>query len=234
MASVYVECLLSSKWKAKGWKGEARPVSPVSVRRDINAIQPMWKVARKKWGFKGLENPFKDTDIVGSDVVSTRRLKPGELEAIINEVRNAGTWEQRVKKDGVWGTEVRTRFNWHRYYAPLALVIALLTGMRREERFDLTWLDVDISNRRIRIRETKTNIPRLIVLPMPTAIELSKLQPWLMWGDYVKEKYEYKETDYILYPQHTGVDEEGTRLAIDTFEDAITKARAKASLHVSS
>jgi len=46
-------------------------------------------MARLKWGFKGLENPFEGTEIAVSDIRSTRRLRPGELELICKLVKPA-------------------------------------------------------------------------------------------------------------------------------------------------
>ena len=40
---------------------------------------------------------------------------------------------------------------------PLAIYLAVETGMRLQEIFNLTWLDVDTHNRRIEIRKSKTD-----------------------------------------------------------------------------
>ena len=43
------------------------------------------------------------------------------------------------------------------YYLPLAIYLAIDTGMRRQEIFNLIWADIDDENRRIRIRKSKTD-----------------------------------------------------------------------------
>ena len=219
-ASDYVDMRLRDTWQGKGW-GTVHKVQPSSVRREINAIQPMWKMARRKWGFKGLENPFEDTAIAGSDIQSTRRLKPGELEKIITATENS--------------------YGMHRYYIPLALDLALETGMRREEIFELTWEDVDLVNRRINIRKSKTSVPRLIVMTVNAQIKLLVLERMLtketLRNTVVRpvrwdEIYEFKETDRIMYPfarstkKHSAVAN-----AMNTFENELAKARKRAGLY---
>jgi len=63
---------------------------------------------------------------------------------------------------------------------PLVIYIAIDTGMRRKEIFDLTWKDVDRAKRRIIIRKSKsdwqtgkTNVP--IVLPLNAKLLLDFL-----------------------------------------------------------
>src|SRR5262249_27546326 len=215
---------LRDTWKGKGWQ-TVHEVQPSSVRREINAIQPMWKMARRKWGFKGLENPFEDTEIAGSDIQSTRRLKPGELEKMI-EASKAG-------------------YGMHRHYITLALLLAIQTGMRREEIFDLTWEDVDLLDRRINIRKSKTGVPRLIVMTVEATLMLLTLRHQLTketlretvirvngvrhgWN----EIYCLNEIDRILYPltrrtaKHTAVVN-----AMHRFEDELSKARKRAGLY---
>lgn len=43
------------------------------------------------------------------------------------------------------------------YYVPLAIYLAIDTGMRRQEIFNLVWADIDNDNRRIKIRKSKTD-----------------------------------------------------------------------------
>jgi len=43
------------------------------------------------------------------------------------------------------------------YFVPLAIYLAIYTAMRRAEIMNLMWADIDIVNRRIRIRKSKTD-----------------------------------------------------------------------------
>jgi integrase len=215
MASDYVDELLASTWRGKGWKGSAQQVAPSSVRRHINAIQPIWKMARRKWRFKGLENPFEDTDIEGSDVISMRHLKPDELEKLLNVAREYG-------KGSVY-------LSLHRFYVPLSLHLALHTGMRREEIFDLTWEHTDWQNRRIFIRKAKKG-PRLIVMPVGIYLELTRIM------QYLGDNSAFNPSDYVMYPKETAIGTKGKmkgkRLAIQNNEEALWEIRKKAGLYI--
>jgi len=71
-----------------------------------------------------------------------------------------------------------------RYYLPLAIYIAIDTGMRRKEIINLRWSDIDFEKRRINIREHKTSKrlldkgldpERFIVMPVETMMYLVRL-----------------------------------------------------------
>jgi hypothetical protein len=104
------------------WKGN--PIKPSTVRREINTIQHVFEVAREQWGFTNLHNPFRGLKIRGSMHRRKRRLKEGELEALERHSRDCRGLNS--------------------YYVPLAIYLAVETGMRLQEIFNLTWQDVDI------------------------------------------------------------------------------------------
>jgi integrase len=117
------------------WKGN--PIKPSTVRREINTIQHVFEVAREQWGFTNLQNPFRGLKIRGSMYRRKRRLKEGELEALERHSRDCRGLNS--------------------YYVPLAIYLAVETGMRLQEIFNLTWQDADIHERRIEIRKSKTD-----------------------------------------------------------------------------
>jgi hypothetical protein len=103
--------------------------------------------------------------------------------------------------------------------------------MRREEIFNLTWNDVDIEKRRIHIEKSKTGVPRLIVMPLYAMFKLAPLLTQLL-KDTVKDEYNYKPTDRILYPltkptkKYSAVDN-----AMNNFRQALDDVRKKAGLY---
>ncbi|MEY9244957.1 tyrosine-type recombinase/integrase [Bradyrhizobium elkanii] len=114
-----------------------KEVLPSTVRREMNSLQHIFEIARKEWGHNSLKNPFRGITIKGSDRQRDRRLNEGEL----------GKLEQACKKcHGL-----------NRLYVPLAIYLAVETGMRMQEILNLTWGDLDFEKRRIRIRKSKTD-----------------------------------------------------------------------------
>jgi integrase len=89
-------------------------------------------------GFESLPNLFSDIRIQGSTGGRrTRSLYDGELERILKACKQC--------------------HDPNNYYIPLAIYLAIDTGMRRQEIFNLTWKDIDDVNRRITIRKSKTD-----------------------------------------------------------------------------
>ncbi len=136
-------------------------LTPRTVRRTINSIQHIFEVAREQWGFTNLQNPFRSLPIRGSMYRRKRRLEEGELERLERACESCRGLNQ--------------------YYVPLAIYLAIETGMRLQEIFNLVWLDIDMHNRRIEIRKSKTDhlTPyegRTIVLTIGAESFLIKLQ----------------------------------------------------------
>jgi integrase len=116
------------------WRG--KPISPTTIRRELNSLQHIFEVAKEEWGYSIRENPFR-LKVKGSVHRRKRRLHPGELEKL----------EQACK----------TCRGLNRFYVPLAIYLAIETGMRLQEIFNLTWQDINIDKRRIEIRKSKTD-----------------------------------------------------------------------------
>ncbi|HEY7243025.1 MAG TPA: site-specific integrase [Xanthobacteraceae bacterium] len=133
----YVNDRLKETWKVKHGKGDPKPITPRTVRREVNSIQHVFETAREQWGFTNLSNPFRGLNIKGSMHRRKRRLKQGELEKL----------EQACEKcRGL-----------NRYYVQLAIYLAVETGMRLQEIFNLNWDDVDTNARRIEVCKSKTD-----------------------------------------------------------------------------
>jgi integrase len=134
------------------WKG--KPIQPSTVRREVNSIQRVFEVAKEEWGMTNLTNPFRALTIKGGEGTSRERtLKDGELERL------------EAACDKCHGL--------NRVYVLIAIYLAVHTGMRLQEIFNLTWADIDLNNRRIEIRKSKTDWKsrrkgRTIVIPFRT------------------------------------------------------------------
>lgn len=169
-AYTYRDDRLKETWKKK-------PIKPSTVRREINTVQHIFEIGREQWGYTNLTNPFRGLKIRGSMHRRKRRLKDGELERL-----------ERACEDC---REL------NRYYVPLAIYLAVETAMRLQEIFNLTWQDVDIKNRRIEIRQSKTDYlneypGRRIVLSIGAQAILITLEHSL------QRNGRYKRTDKVF------------------------------------
>ena len=132
---------LKDTWKPKGSKGPAKPIKPSTVRREVNTLHHIFEVARTEWDFTNLINPFDGLKIKlktpGLLPRRKRRLKPGEhkfLDKAADDCRGENM-----------------------LYGPLAIALAIETGMRLQEIFNLTWEDINTRTRRINIQKSKTD-----------------------------------------------------------------------------
>ena len=142
--AAYRDQRLKDTWKSKGTKGPGKLIKPSTIRRQVNILHNIFEVARTEWGLTNLVNPFAglkikareiNGEIYGTNFRRTRRLEDGELDRL-EKARN-----------GCVGR--------NRYFVPLAMLLAIETGMRLQEIFNLKW--TDIQGRRIRIRKSKTD-----------------------------------------------------------------------------
>ena len=146
----YLNTRLKEVWYPKGAK-IGRPITPRTVRREINSIQHIFSVTKEEWGYENLVNPFEGIKIKGSTHRRKRRLRDGELEQLEDACKDCR--------------------GLNKFYVPLAIYLAIDTGMRLQEIFNLTWFDIDSKRRRIEIKKSKTDhisdtAGRTIVLPV--------------------------------------------------------------------
>src|SRR5262249_10911643 len=114
-----------------------KPITPRTVRKEFNFLNQVFERAREDFGHRGLINPFRGQHIEGSKFKRKRRLKEGEYEKLIE------AWK------GCHGL--------NKFYLPLAINLAIDTGMRRQEIFNLRWTDIDMTHIEIVIRKSKTD-----------------------------------------------------------------------------
>ena len=144
--AAYRDHRLKEIWKSKGAKGPGRPIKPSTIRRQVNILHHIFEVARTEWGLTNLINPFAglkikareiDGEIFGTNFRRTRRLEDGELERL------------ELAVDGCRGK--------NHFFVPLAFWLAIETGLRLQEIFNLKWGDIDTKTRRIKITKSKTD-----------------------------------------------------------------------------
>ena len=135
----WIEKKKNETWKPPGAKGQGKPISPRTVRRQLNILQRVFQAAIEyRDGFSSLSNHFRGIRVQGSTGGRRERsLEGDELERILKACERC--------------------LIPNNYYVPLAIYLAIDTGMRRQEIFNLVWADIDNDNRRIKIRKSKTD-----------------------------------------------------------------------------
>ena len=179
-----------AKWQTntKRW---VKPISPRTVRRQLNIIQRVFQAAIEyRDGFSSLPNHFLGIRVQGSTGGRRERSSEGnELERILKACEKC-----RIPNN---------------YYVTLAIHLGIDTGMRRQEIFNLVWADIDDNNRRIKIRKSKTDKAigktdgAMIVLPAKANMLLVALVMALI-----------ADADHALYVAQR--EEEGQRKVSDT------------------
>lgn len=137
-AYAYRDKRLKDTWSGpKGnWK-TAKPITPRTVKREVVVLHHVYEIAREQWGYSNLTNPFEGVEIKGTKHRRKRRLLPGEEERL----------DQACEKC----------LGLNRTYVPLAMALAIETGMRLDEIFNLTWEDLDFDKRTIEVIKSKTD-----------------------------------------------------------------------------
>ena len=113
----------------------AQQVAPGTIQKEIAVLKHALKLA-VEWELLQV-NVAQGAKLLRAPEGRTRYLSPSELKAALEE---APLWMR----------------------APMAL--AAFTGMRRGELLALRWLDVDLPNRRLYLRETKNGSLRVLAL----------------------------------------------------------------------
>lgn len=131
---------LMAEWRDKRLKS----VSGSTVNRDLNLISHVLNVARKEWGIH-IDNPVSMIRRPQENRARNRRLGAGEEEKLLAElsptVRSVnGTFE-------TGGT--------HNPWMRPLVTLAIETAMRRGELLALRWSDVFLSDRYVRLHDTK-------------------------------------------------------------------------------
>jgi integrase len=127
-------------------------IKPASVKRALVPIHNLFEVARTEWDLPIRENPLSKLKFGDSDQRRERRLRPGELEALIEAAKV-------------------TR---NKLILPI-VTFALETAMRRGEILAIRKQHIDLPKRTLLIPESKNGRARTIPLSIP-ATELLRKQ----------------------------------------------------------
>ncbi|MDP2354825.1 MAG: site-specific integrase [Beijerinckiaceae bacterium] len=124
-----------------------------TVRQDLVLLRQVLLVARKEWGIPLSQNPVDEVRKPPPATARTRRLMPGELDAIISATQR--TRDPRLR----------------------ALIeFAISTAMRRSEILRIQWKDIDWRNKTLIIPQAKNGHSRIIPLTSKALVVLGTLQ----------------------------------------------------------
>jgi integrase len=112
-------------------------VDAQTVRKELNLIQRVFNACLLDWGMPLPNNPVTQIRMPRQPPGRDRRLQPGELD---NLMAHLSPTMRRI------------------------VVFAIETGMRRGEIASIQVNDINLAKRTLRIRETKTGVPRTIPL----------------------------------------------------------------------
>jgi integrase len=146
----------------KGKSG--RTISGTTVNRDLELLSNVINVARREWGVH-VENPVAHIRKPKNGRSRTRRLAPDEGERLLAELEPSERSPNGTFSAG------DARNPWIR---PV-VQIALETAMRRSELLAIRWADVSITERFVRLHDTKNGEPRDVPLTSVAAEILGAL-----------------------------------------------------------
>jgi integrase len=160
-------------------------VKPGTLRRELNPIRHMFRIAALEWGYP-IANPLHGLELPPEDPHRERILKPEERYRLYRAIEGCrGQQQQRL-----W----------------LSLVItALTTAMRRGELLKLEWRDIDFDKGTIYLRAeiTKSRKPRLLPMTGESHRNLSK------YRDSIEETK--RKPDARVFPMTGGALEQAWR-----------------------
>jgi len=130
-------------------------VGPATVNRELACLKHMYSKAIE-WGYIK-ENPAKGVKLLKEPPGRLRYLSPEEVNSLLDSCLD--------------------------HLRPIVLT-AVNTGMRRSEILNLRWADVDLSNRKITVVNTKNNESRVIPINQTLCEEFLELIKQVK-GEYV-------------------------------------------------
>lgn len=201
---------LTTPWEGNGWSNP-KHLTTRAVARERNILQRAFEVAiQENWWdvCHALVNPVRGIHIEGSKHDRNRMVMDGELKKLELECA-------KLRGD-------------NKYYLPVAIYLAIETGMRADELFNLLWNDVNLDKRRVRIRRSKIDRKlrerglrpgRTIVLPFMSTVILKNRRSELI------ESSLYNGDDHI-FPKKPNPDKPHPLLQV--FERVVQRAKLEA------
>jgi integrase len=128
---------------------------PATVRRELNPIRTIFKIARKDWHIPVPKEIFSELELPKEGPGRKRFLSQEEHIKLFKAIEQCRT----VKLRRLWASLV---------------LAALSTGLRRGELLKLQWRDIDFKEKTLYLRPeiTKTGKDRLLPLPLSLTIYL--------------------------------------------------------------
>lgn len=139
---------------------DRQTIAPASIRREFNLIQSVLKHCRNPWRYMH-DNITKDLIKPPLPKHRERRIWPDEEKAIIDAL---GYQEDKP---------IRT----NRQKLAVAFLLALETGMRQGEIFNMEWSLVELEKRYVTLPDTKNGSSREVPLSSRAIYLLQKLHP---------------------------------------------------------
>lgn len=144
---------LSGKLMAEWRDRRLKKVSGSTTNRDLNLISAVINVARREWSIH-IENPIAMIRRPPENKARKRRFAVGEEEKLLTELEETTRSERGTFEEG------GSRNPWIR---PL-VILAIESAMRRGELLSLRWSDVFLSDRFVRLHDTKNGESRDVPL----------------------------------------------------------------------
>jgi len=138
-----------AKWRDKRLK----EVKPATVQRHLSLISNLFNVARKEWGYEGLQNPIASIRMPTIRNARNRVFYDGEEQLLMSALEQA----ERTA-GGFWGEGCRNI-----WLKPLVR-LALETAMRRGELLSLKWENIRMADRVAYLPITKNGQSRSVPL----------------------------------------------------------------------
>jgi integrase len=131
--------LVTSKDVAGYRDQRLKEVSSGTVLRELVVLSHVFEVARIEWGYRIDSNPVKLIRKPKKARERDRRLDPGELQSLLQELQGNALVSSLV-------------------------LLAIETGMRRGELVSMGWKDIDLQRRTVFLRDTKNGESRMVPL----------------------------------------------------------------------
>jgi integrase len=144
--------MVSGSMVARYRDDRLKVVTSGTVRRELAVLRHCFEVARREWGVPLTTNPVSQIKLPEPSVARERRLGLEEAERF-------------------WSAVDRARAPWLRPF----IMLAIETGMRRGELLAVTWDDLDVSARLVRVAKSKNGRARVVPLTPLAAHTLSSM-----------------------------------------------------------
>lgn len=118
-----------------------KQIKPASLKRSLSPIRHLFEVARTEWGLPITQNPVSALNFRAIDAKRERRLRPGELERLLEQAEKCR----------------------NPHIAPI-IQFAVATGMRRIEILNVEAKHFDRDRLELFIPTSKTGLGRIIPL----------------------------------------------------------------------